>query len=91
MSNLEKAIEVAQSEYFTGLARLIMIVRLGYTRKRQIIRAGLGASTIYLNLLKATQRELALLKGDEIKLTPKGEKIADILLEAFDKLCKIEH
>ncbi|NPA99680.1 MAG: transcriptional regulator [Crenarchaeota archaeon] len=87
MSKLEKAIKIAHSAYFTGLARLIMLVRLGMDRKKKLTMAGLGASTVYSNLFKAARLGLVVVKEDEtIVLTSKGQKIADILIEAHDKI-----
>ena len=86
MSNVEKAIKIARSPYFTGLARLIMLVALGADTKRQIIQSGLGSSTMYTNIIKGIEQGLIVIYGRKIALTEKGKQIAQILLECFERL-----
>jgi len=80
----------AQCEYFTGLARLIVLLYLGLGRKVDMIRAGLGSSTIYFNILKGVQMGLLLVKDDKIELTEKGRAIARVLYDALKEIEKIE-
>jgi hypothetical protein len=81
---------VAQSEYYTGLARLLVLLYLGLNRKVDMIRAGLGSSTIYINILKGVQLGLLRVVDDEIKLTEKGRAVAEVLYRAFKEIEKIE-
>ena len=81
---------VAQSEYYTGLARLLVLLYLGLSRKVDMIRAGLGSSTIYFNTLKGVQLGLLRVVDDKIELTEKGKAVARILYEAFKEIEKIE-
>jgi len=83
--------KIAKSSLFTGLARMLMLIRLGLTRKRHLIDAGLGSSTVYRALIDAiTSDYIKIVNKDEIVLTEKGEKIADILLEAFKKIRDVD-
>jgi coproporphyrinogen III oxidase-like Fe-S oxidoreductase len=81
---------VAQTEYYTGLARLLVLLYLGLNRKVDMIRAGLGSSTIYFNILKGVQLGLLSIKNDKIELTEKGRSVARVLYEAFKEIEKIE-
>jgi Mn-dependent DtxR family transcriptional regulator len=53
------------------------------------MRAGLGVSTVYSNLLKGVQLGLLVVKEDKIELTEKGKAAARILYEAFREIEKI--
>uniref|UniRef100_A0A7C4BB92 Transcriptional regulator n=1 Tax=Ignisphaera aggregans TaxID=334771 RepID=A0A7C4BB92_9CREN len=79
---------VAQSEYYTGLARLLTLLYLGLNRKVDMIRAGLGSSTIYFNTLKGIQLGLIRVVDDKIELTEKGRAVAEILYAAFKEIEK---
>jgi len=83
--------KIAKSSLFTGLARMLMLIRLGLRKKRHLIDAGLGSSTVYRALIDAiTSDYIRIVNKDEIVLTEKGEKIADILLEAFKKIRDVD-
>jgi hypothetical protein len=81
---------VAQSEYYTGLARLLVLLYLGLNRKVDMIRAGLGSSTIYTNILKGVQLGLLRVVDDKVELTEKGRAVAEVLYRAFKEIEKIE-
>jgi coproporphyrinogen III oxidase-like Fe-S oxidoreductase len=86
----EEISRVVRSEYFTGLGRLLVLINMGLERKVDLMRAGLGVSTVYSNLLKGVQLGLLVVKEDRIELTEKGRAIARILYEAFKEIEKIE-
>jgi hypothetical protein len=81
--------DAARSEYFTGLGRLLILLHMGLERKVDFMRAGLGVSTVYSNLLKGVQLGLLVVKEDKIELTEKGKAAARILYEAFREIEKI--
>jgi predicted methyltransferase len=82
--------DAARSEYFTGLGRLLILLHMGLERKVDFMRAGLGSSTIYINILKGVQLGLLRVVDDEIKLTEKGRAVAEVLYRAFKEIEKIE-
>ncbi|MCC6025090.1 MAG: hypothetical protein LM555_02190, partial [Desulfurococcaceae archaeon] len=55
-----------------------------------LMRSGLGVSTVYSNLLKGVQLGLLIVKEDKIELTEKGRVVAEVLYRAFKEIEKIE-
>jgi len=81
--------EVARTRLLTGLSRILVLIHLGARRKVDLIRAGLGASTIYHNLLLLVEAGLVVKRGDEYVLTEKGEALARALLEFLSRAREI--
>jgi len=90
MSEEIQPLEIAESELLTGLAKLLVLIYLGNRRKVDIIKAGLGSSTLYYNLLKGVQQGLLIVREDKIELTEKGRAVAKILYDAFKEITKVE-
>ena len=90
MSREEEVHGVVRSEYLTGLGRILILIYMGLVRKVDLMRSGLGVSTVYSNLLKGVQLGLLIVKEDKIDLTEKGRAVAEVLYRAFKEIEKIE-
>jgi predicted methyltransferase len=90
MSREEEVHGVVRSEYLTGLGRILILIYMGLVRKVDLMRSGLGVSTVYSNLLKGVQLGLLIVKEDKIELTEKGRAVAEVLYRAFKEIEKIE-
>jgi len=90
VSEETQPLEIAESELLTGLAKLLVLVYLGKKRKVDVIKAGLGSSTLYYNLLKGVQFGYVIVRENEIELTEKGKAIAKILYSALREIEKTE-
>lgn len=71
--------EVAHTRLLTGVSRILALMHLGAKRKVDFIRAGLGASTLYHNLILLEEAGLIIKKGDEYLLTEKGARLAEAI------------
>ncbi|ADV65390.1 transcriptional regulator [Desulfurococcus mucosus] len=71
--------EVARTRLLTAPSRMLVLMHLGARRKVDFIRAGLGAGTIYYNLILLEKAGLVRKSGNEYRLTSKGRKLAEAL------------
>ncbi|AFL67057.1 transcriptional regulator [Desulfurococcus amylolyticus] len=77
--------EVARTKLLTGPSKILVLMYMGAKRKVDFIKAGLGASTIYYNMLFLVEAGLIVKKNGEYVLTEKGVMLAKALLECLLK------
>ena len=84
---MERVVKVIESDYLSSLAKLLMLIYLGYNRKKKLIKAGLSSSLVYTNLLKLVSKNLVIItETGEITLTDKGKVEAEKLVKCLDNL-----
>jgi len=87
MVKMERVVKVIESDYLSSLAKLLMLIYLGYNRKKKLIKAGLSSSLVYTNLLKLVSKNLVIItETGEITLTDKGKVEAEKLVKCLDNL-----
>ena len=87
---LDRLIYIKKLDAIKSLYKLLAVIRLGYNRSEELIDL-FGGNYIVLVRDGALKGLIEYSRGQPPKLTEKGEKIADIIIDCIERFRQLEN